>query len=160
MPPTGKTKVVRKVKKSTAGMSKSDINANSLASGNNFAAASKSHLKNNLTLQQHASGFGGPSMGVTTTSRVLSGNSNSANASGLKSQTLKTYSSTQNLTKSGLNNIRLKQLVQLQTKAIQGINSVQQQYPKTSQGMRISSTASQPLLQKPSTKQPTMKQFV
>jgi len=105
-------KLIRKVKKGgTAGMSKSDINAMALASGGQVNltgnAASKSHHKNNLTLQQPSSGFNGPTMGMPS-SRVLSGNSHSAGAANIKSQTLKNYSSTQNLSKTGLNNIRLK----------------------------------------------------
>ena len=127
---TGK-KLIRKVKKGTSGMSKSDINALAMASGGQTnltgnATSSKSHHKNNMTLQQQPSGFNGSgqAIGISST-RVLSGNSNSAGAAGIKTQTLKNYSSTQNLSKTGLNNIRLKQLVQLQTKAIQGINSVQ-----------------------------------
>lgn len=120
-------KLIRKVKKGGAsGMSKSDINAMALASGGQVNltgnTVTKGHHKNNMTLQQPSSGFNGPAMGATN-SRVLSGNSNSAGATNMKSQTLKNYSSTQNLSKTGLNNIRLKQLVQLQTKAIQGQNS-------------------------------------
>ena len=142
-------------------MSKSDINVMTMGgSALTGQTSQKSHLKNNLTLPQHSSAFTGPSMGVTTSSRVLSGNSNSGVGSTMKSQTLKTYSSSQSLSKTGMNNIRLKQLVQLQTKAIQGISTAQQQYPKTSQGMRMSSTASQPLLAKASSKPSTqMKQF-
>ena len=55
----------------------------------------------------------------------------------MKSQTLKTFSTTQSLSKTGLNNIRLKQLVQLQTKVIQGISTQSQQVPKSSQGVRL-----------------------
>ena len=112
-------KLIRKVKKGGAsGMSKSDINAMALSSGGHVnltgnAATTKGHHKNNMTLQQPSSGFSGPGAvsGAPTNSRVLSGNSNSAGAANIKSQTLKNYSSTQNLSKTGLNNIRLKQLV-------------------------------------------------
>ena len=49
----------------------------------------------------------GPSMLIPNT-RVLSGNAHSAGSAGMKSQTLKDYSSAQSLSKTGLNNIRLK----------------------------------------------------
>ena len=73
-------KLIRKVKKGGAtGMSKSDINTMTLASGGQInLTASKSHHKNNMTLQQPVNGFNGPSMGMPSSSRVLSGNSQSS----------------------------------------------------------------------------------
>ena len=69
-------------------MSKSDINAMALASGGQVNltgnTTSKSHHKNNMTLQQPSTGFNGPTMSIPS-SRVLSGNSHSAGAANMKS---------------------------------------------------------------------------
>jgi len=116
---TSGKKIIRKVKKGAAssGGSKNEISAFAFGSatgpamtGSATTATKTGHLKTNINLVQPGGGFSSANL---VSSRVMAGNSHSAGAASMKSQTLKNYSSTQSLTKAGLNNIRLKQLVQL-----------------------------------------------
>ena len=114
---TGK-KLVRKVKKGTSsGVNKSEANQMGInASGTvNFNGGAAQHSKPSTSAFGHASGM--------SSSRVVSGSITHSTGA---TKTLKNYQSTQNLSKTSLNNLRLKQLVQMQSKVIAGIGPVHQ----------------------------------